>query len=147
MGPDHSGQLSLTSVQKSSKSDARFWRYSQNVDFWPIFDTIIWRLRFFSKIRLEHFLLLSRYNFVQSFRKIWCAVFQITHTHTDRLTYLDAQVFRHLCRETKNLKNHCHRGFNILGVTRTFWVKITSKMNSAPSNYSEYKFLAKSNNF
>ena len=28
-----------------------------------------------------------------------------------------------------------------------FWVKITSKMNSAPSNYSECKFSAKFDNF
>ena len=27
------------------------------------------------------------------------------------------------------------------GVQQLFWVKITPKMNSAPSNYSEYKFL------
>ena len=33
------------------------------------------------------------------------------------------------------------------GVTKFFWVKITSKMNSAPSNYSECKFSAKSDNF
>ena len=33
------------------------------------------------------------------------------------------------------------------GVTKKFWVKITSKMNSAPSNYSECKFSAKSDNF
>ena len=28
-----------------------------------------------------------------------------------------------------------------------FWVKITSKMKSAPANYSECKFSAKSDNF
>ena len=33
------------------------------------------------------------------------------------------------------------------GVTKFFGVKITSKMNSAPSNYSECKFSAKSDNF
>ena len=33
------------------------------------------------------------------------------------------------------------------GVTKFFLVKITSKMNSAPSNYSECKFSAKSDNF
>ena len=36
---------------------------------------------------------------------------------------------------------------NPLGVTKNFWVKITSKINSAPSNYSECKFSAKSDNF
>ena len=47
------------------------------------------------------------------------------------------------------------RGFhNIWGVKmppwgsqQTFWVQNTSKMKSAPSNYSECKFSAKSNNF
>ena len=33
------------------------------------------------------------------------------------------------------------------GITKIFWVKITSKMKSAPSNYSECKFSAKSDNF
>ena len=33
------------------------------------------------------------------------------------------------------------------GSQKPFWVKITSKMNSAPSNYSECKFPAKSDNF
>ena len=33
------------------------------------------------------------------------------------------------------------------GVTKNFWVERTSKMNSAPSNYSECKFSAKSDNF
>ena len=32
-------------------------------------------------------------------------------------------------------------------ITTTFGVKITSKMNSAPSKYSVYRFSAKSNNF
>ena len=32
-------------------------------------------------------------------------------------------------------------------VTKNFGGKITSKMNSAPSNYSECKFSAKSDNF
>ena len=30
---------------------------------------------------------------------------------------------------------------------KNFWVERTSKMNSAPSNYSECKFSAKSDNF
>ena len=34
-----------------------------------------------------------------------------------------------------------------LGGHKIFQVKITSKMNSAPSNYSECKFTAKSDNF
>ena len=33
------------------------------------------------------------------------------------------------------------------GVKNFFGVKITSKMNSAPSNYSKCKFSAKSDNF
>ena len=33
------------------------------------------------------------------------------------------------------------------GSQNFFWVKITSKMKSAPSNYSECKFSAKSDNF
>ena len=33
------------------------------------------------------------------------------------------------------------------GSQKTLWVKRTSKMNSAPSNYSECKFSAKSDNF
>ena len=33
------------------------------------------------------------------------------------------------------------------GITKKFWVEITSKMNSAPSNYSECKFSAKFDNF
>ena len=33
------------------------------------------------------------------------------------------------------------------GSQKIFWVKRTSKMNSAPSNYSECKFSAKSDNF
>ena len=33
------------------------------------------------------------------------------------------------------------------GSQKFFWVKRTSKMNSAPSNYSECKFSAKSDNF
>ena len=33
------------------------------------------------------------------------------------------------------------------GNHKKLWVKITSKMNSAPSNYSECKFSAKSDNF
>ena len=33
------------------------------------------------------------------------------------------------------------------GSQKNFWVKRTSKMNSAPSNYSECKFSAKSDNF
>ena len=33
------------------------------------------------------------------------------------------------------------------GVSKFFLVKITSEMNSAPSNYSECKFSAKSDNF
>ena len=32
-------------------------------------------------------------------------------------------------------------------VTKKFWVKITSKMNSAPSNYSECKFSAEPDKF
>ena len=36
---------------------------------------------------------------------------------------------------------------NPLGGHNFFWVKITSKMNSAPSNDSECKFSAKSDNF
>ena len=31
------------------------------------------------------------------------------------------------------------------GVKKTFWVKTTLQMNSAPSNYSKCKFSAKSN--
>ena len=34
-----------------------------------------------------------------------------------------------------------------VGSQNFFWVKITSKMNSAPSNYSECKFSAKSDIF
>ena len=33
------------------------------------------------------------------------------------------------------------------GNHKKFWFKITSKMNLAPSNYSESKFSAKSDNF
>ena len=33
------------------------------------------------------------------------------------------------------------------GGHKKFWVKITSKMNSAPSNYSDCKFSAKFDNF
>ena len=39
------------------------------------------------------------------------------------------------------LKNHCHRGFqHFWGSKKLFWVNITSKMNSAPSNYSSANF-------
>ena len=53
------------------------------------------------------------------------------------------------------LKNH-HRRSTLEGVKMPpplgghknfFWVNITSKMNPAPSNYSECKFSAKSDNF
>ena len=33
------------------------------------------------------------------------------------------------------------------GITKKVWVKITSKINSVPSNYSECNFSAKSDNF
>ena len=58
--------------------------------------------------------------------------------------------------KSKNFKNHYHRGVNTLGgknappprwTQKLFWGKIKSKMNSAPSNYSECKFSAKSDNF
>ena len=60
-----------------------------------------------------------------------------------------------LSAKSNNFKNHCHRGVSrFLGVKTPlggsqnfFWVKITSKMKSAPSNYSECKFSAKSDNF
>ena len=64
----------------------RFKENAQKPDFvakngknWPFLAKIAKKRDFFSKIRLEHFfLVLPRYNFVPSFRKIWCANLQIS---------------------------------------------------------------------
>ena len=78
-------QYSPTFGQVSSKSDVAFGRYDKKMAIFGRFLTVIPynpEIKiFFQKSAWNIFLVLSRYNFVQSFKKI---------LHTDTLTTLNA---------------------------------------------------------
>ena len=85
--PNHSGQLSIASVQKSSKSDARFWRYKPIRAIFNYYSIYImsphamyfWPKNGQNKNFPRHNTAIQRFKatvpiFWPIFRQIWCAV-------------------------------------------------------------------------
>ena len=145
-------------MKKSSKSDARFWRYRLKRPFFSQKGVFLgqkppWGANenFFQKSTWNIFLGSPRCNFVPSFRKIWCADLQIwcdgrTHAHTDarawihrpqRLKRRDQKYkkwskndsrFQYWRKSNKNVLN-TNEILNILNTNNIKWEKPTLYFN------------------
>ena len=112
---------------------------------------------FFSKIRLEHFFSLAKMQLCTKFQKNLMRGSPDIASRTHGRTHAGTKERESIgpSANAERPKITIFRGFLTFGSglkaprgsKQLFGVKITSKMKSAPSNYSECKFSAKFDNF